>query len=362
MPKSMTGIWLGLGAALIVGFIVIAAFLPRPYSETPLVKLDFLKSTDRQASKNAMNRDGNAGKGEGKTGNQTKAGDGKATAKKGDPGGSGKDGDSKQGKGEKDDKNGNNSDKGKESNDQGGNGKDSESKKSDSKAKNSKDKQANDKNDAKGRPTEDKTKDDSDDSPKSSQESNKDSAQQFDSSQLGKAVQTVAQLLKWLVFAAIALLVIFAVAYVFLKKLAPFTDWARKLLAMIQAFLARFRRGETADPQRDERAEEEVPRITFAQFSNPFEDGSARSKNSASLIRYTFTALEAWAGDRDAERQPNETPLEFADRLQEAFPDVEPEAQKLAILLARLEYAEGNLPPNSKEALRKVWERMSTSS
>ena len=69
MPKAMTAAWLGGGAVVIVAVVALAALLPRPYSETPLVRLS--KGTDerRDASERAVKGDG-AGKGQGKPGDK----------------------------------------------------------------------------------------------------------------------------------------------------------------------------------------------------------------------------------------------------------------------------------------------------
>lgn len=98
-----------------------------------------------------------------------------------------------------------------------------------------------------------------------------------------------------------------------------------------------FGRGAAKSIEKERPVEE--PKITFAQFSNPFEDGSARSRSTETLIRYTFSAMEAWASDREAARSVDETPLEFAGRIQNQFPDLDPQALRLAVLIARLEYA-----------------------
>ena len=59
---------------------------------------------------------------------------------------------------------------------------------------------------------------------------------------------------------------------------------------------------------------QERPR-PFADFRNPFADGSAAGRSPDDLVRYSFAALEAWAFEHDLPRRPDETPLEFADRV-----------------------------------------------
>ena len=65
MPKAMTGVWLTVGALLIVGLMVVGALLPRPSAEYALFKLPGrLGSHEREASRFAIKGD-DPGKGEG---------------------------------------------------------------------------------------------------------------------------------------------------------------------------------------------------------------------------------------------------------------------------------------------------------
>ena len=101
-------------------------------------------------------------------------------------------------------------------------------------------------------------------------------------------------------------------------------------------------------------------RVPFLAFSNPFADGTADGRSPEELVRYSFEALEAWAGDRDAPRQPDETPLEFAARLGDQFVWLRPDSRRLALLVARMAYAEGNLPADSRSTLEHFWERLTS--
>src|SRR2546423_1633994 len=105
MPVTMTATWMGLGAVLIVLFLVVGALLPRPFSETPPWNPTRAITPDRKASDYAMNRDSGA-KGEGRSGEQATKGQGEATGKGGEPGAKGKDGEAKKGSGEEEGKNG----------------------------------------------------------------------------------------------------------------------------------------------------------------------------------------------------------------------------------------------------------------
>src|SRR5262245_31227870 len=103
IPGQMAGIWLGLGSALILGFLVVGAILPRPNSETALIDVGkVLGSKERDASNYAMNPDGK-GKGDGSGGDQSSkdAQSQNSTQGKSDEGGKGKgQDDAKKGSGE----------------------------------------------------------------------------------------------------------------------------------------------------------------------------------------------------------------------------------------------------------------------
>jgi hypothetical protein len=101
-------------------------------------------------------------------------------------------------------------------------------------------------------------------------------------------------------------------------------------------------------------------RVPFAAFSNPFADGTADGRSPEDLVRYSFEALEAWAGDRDADRRADETPIEFANRLGEPFPWLREDGRRLAVLVARMAYAGGNLPSGTRKAVGDFWHRLTT--
>src|SRR5262249_54943691 len=89
IPTALAGGWLALGAGLIVVFLAVGAFLPRPDSEVPWVGMSRGGQRDRGALEYGVRRDA-AGKGDGAEGRQTKAGDGNASGKGGKPGGGSK--------------------------------------------------------------------------------------------------------------------------------------------------------------------------------------------------------------------------------------------------------------------------------
>jgi hypothetical protein len=153
------------------------------------------------------------------------------------------------------------------------------------------------------------------------------------------------------VFAALGVAVIVVLLRAGLGWLANFSDWARNLLGW-------FRRPAADEAEGEVGVAEEMRRIPFAAFTDPFEDGSAAGRGVDELVRYTFAALEAWADERGLGRRPDETPGEFAARLGESTPDLAVGAGKLADWFARLNYAPGRLPAACRGELRELWREL----
>lgn len=343
MPGSLTAGWLGLGGVLIAMFLVIGAFMPRPYSEVPWFGLSQAGKSEREASKYAQLRD-SAGKGDGADGDQTEKGDGKASGKNGEPGGS--KGEKGSGKGQGKGKDGGDA-KGDPKGDAKGN--DSGNKSDDDSSKDKDDRGgSNAKTDREGKESQGKGKDGK-------------SSGRTPETKLGAVAQKIAGFLKWLVIAIVVILVVIGLVLAVLKYLAPFTAWARNLLDAIKNWWANLFSGKgkarpkaTAEP--DQRGPVRPP--PFTDYSNPFADGSADRREPEELVEYTFEALDAWAWDRGHGRQPAETPLEFASRLGVEFPDFEKSLRRVANLYARVAYAEGRLPGETVPFLEQFWDQM----
>lgn len=361
IPASMAGIWLGIGSAIILAFLVVAAILPRPSSETPLIDVSSaLGSKERDASDYATNSD-SKGKGDGAGGEQSseKAQSQNSTEGKSNEAGKGKGQDgSKKGSGEnkgqgndsgKSDKSGNQSggDKndgqkgqpGQKNQDQGGK-KDSQQAKQDG-SKNDGQKKANS-GGRSGRP------------PGSSRSF---SSKGPFSGSLGK----VGTVIKWAVFAILALAAGYFVFRHGLKFLANFMSWAKDLLDFLNNFWARLFGGKVVESKSEvvEDFDDVVqPPRPFSSFRNPFDSGAARSQSPAELVKYSFAALEAWAWEHEQGRDPHETPLEFAARLAKEHQSLETGAPRLAGLYARLAYARGSLPEASRAHVEEFWRQL----
>ncbi|HMF12088.1 MAG TPA: DUF4129 domain-containing protein, partial [Gemmataceae bacterium] len=362
MPAKMVGSWLALGSGLIAILLVVAAVLPRPSSETSLLELTTLGSKKRDASNQSFVKDG-SGKDKGQPGDTKQQKDGPAPGK--DAKG-GKDGQGQQsGKGQKDSQSGNQKD-GKDGGQKGGDQKDG---KGDGQKNGGDKSQKKDQGQSKGA---DQNKSEGGSSSNDTQKSEKDQSGQKSGNsstspskpllphlpQLGQ----ISTLLKWIVLAVLAALVVFNLLRSGLKWLANFTKWARDLLDSLRAFWARLfgRREaehETAVESEPAPAGAKRPR-PFASFRNPFLDGSADRLSPDQLVRYSFAALQSWAYERDLARQPEETPLEFAQRVGDQAPVLEGEALQLSNLYARAVYARGALPTGSLEPARRFWDKL----
>ena len=171
-------------------------------------------------------------------------------------------------------------------------------------------------------------------------------------------------MLKWIVFAALAVIVIFFLFRNGLSFLSNFMPWAKNLLASIDAWLKGLFGGRDPKPQREKTTSvvaDEVPaRVPFAAFSNPFVDGTADGRSPEDLVRYSFEGLEAWAADRDHERRLHETASEFANRLGDDFPWLLSDARTVANLVGRMMYAGGNLPASTRPTPEEFWATLTT--
>ena len=76
------------------------------------------------------------------------------------------------------------------------------------------------------------------------------------------------------------------------------------------------------------------------------------------LVRYCFAALEAWASENHLDRQPGQTPLEFAERVGSETPALEDDARQLANYYVQIAYARGTLGPGCKGPLRQFWQML----
>jgi hypothetical protein len=346
MPAAMAGAWLAVGGGLLIMFVVIGALLPRPQAEFSILNLTPAGSKPRDASNYAA-AGNESGQGEGRPGAQERDAKGAPVDSK-DP--------KREGQGGKGQAKG-----------QGAGAKGEQKGSSKDAAKQGDDRQAQ------ARQDDQQTRPSSGD-PKSSRQgtSSRAGSRSWFSEQPWLA--KIFTVLKWIVFAILALATVIFVLRGGLRYLANFADWARRLLEALR----RFWEGLFGAPRREVAAEEtnaEKPktRRPFDAFSNPFLDGRADGMLPPDLVRYSFEALEAWALQRDLAKNPNqssrdapaergrgaeETPIEFAERIATASPELAEDVKRLGTLYARVLYARGALPPSWRAALEAFWERL----
>jgi Domain of unknown function (DUF4129) len=367
MPAAMTATWIGLGGALIAVLLLLGVLLPRPHAEYPLLNLGRYDREERDASEYAQMSD-SAGKGEGRPSSEQpkekqKASDGAGTKldKEGAVRGNEKSPNQDPAGAKTQNKDGSSGGK----KDGSGQGRDQESQ--DSAKSKSQAKQKNKAQDAPkggdGPPPDARKKEDrSGGKAASPPRSRPRPSGPRPPAELPGWLGRLATVLKWVVFAVLALVVVFFLATRGLSFLANFTDWARRLLEAWRAWWAglfggtRERAGQAAEAF--DAAEDKPWDRPFAAFHNPFASGLAERLSPNQVVRYSFEALQAWARERGLGRRPDETPLEFADRLGEEVPGLAAEVKRLAGLFARVSYARATLRANSLDELRQFWQRL----
>ena len=356
IPTPLTVAWLGLGGMLVVLFIGVAAILPRPHSETPLYSFDNGKK-GKKASQYSQVNDKSAGEGQGAKGQKTEAGDGKSNAKGGKEGGQGK-GESKSGSGgqkqgntsgnKQGEKSNGNSDKGKQGEKSNGpNSKQQDDQKAKQGEKQEGKQDDANKSEGDADKTDDKDKDEEGNDNKSETMQN-----------LTKALESVSDVVKWIIWIAIALLVIVGGGYLFLKHASNFSEWAKGLLDWFRNLFGKKKVaavGAVAEAEAAKLVERPPP---FDDFTNPFTDGTYKTQSAEEVTAYSFAALESWAWDNASPRTANETPREFVQRLAEDFPGLHDSGTMLAELVVRMQFSPAPLPKGAKAQLKQFWDTL----
>ena len=411
MPGAMAATWIGMGSAIAVGILVVALLLPRPEGDYSIAEaIDYASEELQEASDWAfLDDDGGKGDKPQKGGPaDPDAEDGSATDpdQKGKPGGEqpgdkvaqndqqkAQDGDGgdQQGKGENGKQPGEKQGEGKQNEGKPGEGEqtaqnDSRGSKSDPSGKQQQqssnaDKQSDPQNDQQTAqkkdagtdqkiPPEDQKSDDqlaqndTEEAPEEGPDGEDKAAEaeqaespepettESDSSWMDTIAENVGTLFKWLIYAAIAGGVIFMA----FRNWAAVVDFFMKLWAEL---LSMFGRNPTAVTAGVDVAEEPVaPPRPFSAFRDPFRSGSAAKSSPSELVRYTFEALQAWAFENNCGRTPDQTPMEFGQRLQSRRLKLSNEAHEVSQLYAQVAY--GGLRPDEANiaTLQKLWRKL----
>jgi hypothetical protein len=345
-PLSMVGVWLTMGGAQVIALLFLGACLPRPYPEFTLFELTQARAPERDPSRFDVLGHDRGTKGEGDSDNQEKDGDRVRDSQSKDAASRAKDKDGR--------------DAGKQKDDSGKGESSEKDKQRDSSASKKTEKLEPREKSSK---TDAKTKKDADqrgsEPSREKKDSGRSSGRTPEAPSISRFLSGLARPLRWLVYGLLALVALYALGrmlWALLKHLANFSAWARSLLDSLQAWW----RGVVG--QRKTRAEPDstgavAPRVPFSAYRNPFRTGAARM-SPEQVVRYSFEALEAYARELGHERQPDETPLEFANRLGEERPALADDVLALSRLYTHIAYASTRLAPSAIGPVKRFWDNI----
>lgn len=380
MPLDMAGVWLGMGAIMILALLLFCMLLPRPGATVSVSQLPFkfTSSEPSRTNRHAIGNDGperpqkatrtrpdakQPGKGADARNHRdgqppgaaesasAKSANGEATGDHGRPEGSkaGRSGESTRAEGSR---NGSAERNGAKRN-------------GSSSRRNQESKTATD---ASGRP-----------SPGSKSEGKQRPASRDSSKQpgteSGEPVSDPSSTESWNVIDAVTgflgglsgllkalfwLALILVGAYFAWKYRAELLEAVRQLVAELKQLWTRLFGGrrqddEEADLPTGSRASVYKP---FASYRNPFSSGGAERYSTEQLICYTFEALEAWAREHACPRDEDRTPLEFARHVATEHPSLGIKAQQLADLYSRVAYGRERIPADDRNVLKPLWRDM----
>lgn len=103
--------------------------------------------------------------------------------------------------------------------------------------------------------------------------------------------------------------------------------------------------------------DDHIPLRPFSWFSNPLLEPN-RFRSMDEMIRYSFAALHSWAAEQNLGRQKGETSTEFAVRIGSVTEVCSNEIRKLADLYALITYAGRKAPASSETIVRNFWNRI----
>ncbi len=107
-----------------------------------------------------------------------------------------------------------------------------------------------------------------------------------------------------------------------------------------------------------EQPQAEPPAPSFASYQDPFATGRAKRYTTEQLVCYTFAALEAWGREHGCARAPDQTPLEYAQRLAGRHAALGPDTHLLAELYCQLVYGRQPIAVERRTNLRRLWQHL----
>jgi hypothetical protein len=391
MPTAMAATWVGMGSALAIGILIVALLLPRPQGDYSIAEaVDYVSEEVQEASDWAfLDDDGGEGEGQQSGPADADAEQGSATDpdQQGEPGGdkpgnqvaqndqeNAQDGDGgkESGDGENGEQSGDKQGEGQQAGDQkpngeqtaqnekseeeqqGDSGEPSEQQEGDPKSEDQQSDEQMAQNDAEQPSDEDREENAGEEEAAEDEQADASdsSTPESDDSWMDSLAENMGTLFKWLIYGAMAA----AVIYMAIKNWPAVVAFFRKLWA---EFLSIFGRKPATVAVREEASEESVaPPRPFSAFRDPFQSGKAAQSSPVELVRYTFEALQAWAFENNCARTPDQTPMEFGQRMQSRHLKISSEAHEVSHLYAQVAY--GGLRPDdaSVATLQKLWRKL----
>lgn len=373
MPAAMAASWIGMGAVLIGIILMIGLLLPRPDSDYSMSALaSKIDSVSRDASRWALQRQdsgegqGDArGKGEAKA-EQQQDGEGRGQGDQdGARAGQQQQQENKEGGGGQGKNQGQGDGQGQGSGQQGQQGQGQKGQQPSGQGK-GKDKQQQKKQDQQQQQQQGKAGEQQQQKQgNAKQQANRNSVERRSSANQSPpssppqnmTVDGLANIIKWLIYAAIATAIVLTLIWNWEKVSAAVAAFWKQLVDFWNSLFARDAKKEAAASKAEEEKVAEPPR-PFSSFPNPFARGGSPHISHAELVRYSFEALQAWAQERQMPRSPDQTPLEFVRTIGERATPMSKEVGDLGQLYARLAYANQTPPPTCVHTLERLWRYM----
>jgi hypothetical protein len=168
----------------------------------------------------------------------------------------------------------------------------------------------------------------------------------------------LASILKLVFYVSIALVIL----YLTWRNRSAIRDAIVDVLRQLRQFFAQLLGGRKADRQAPADQPVRSARLpSFAEYEDPFQSAGYRTMPPSELVRYTFEAFEAWAGDRGCRRTPNQTPYELVLMVTTAKTPLFDEAKRMVRLYNETAYASHVvIAPEAAATLRRLWQLLRT--
>ena len=159
----------------------------------------------------------------------------------------------------------------------------------------------------------------------------------------------------------------------FLASISKFINWLVYLIGILAACVLLFlfrselaklwnllfgkRQKEDNEIDLQEPGKISAPATPFSRFKSPFGAGT-QGKSLNQLVNYSMLALEAWGREFGIDRREDETPREFARRLETVDPKIVRLAFSLGELYNLCAFGGKSSVKADTEAIKKLWDRM----